>query len=85
MSNIPRIISTPVEYIPVLSARFARRVAVCVLMTVLDVAVTAACAPPLYQVSTGHPVWFAGLAVLFAAMFLTLVHIWFRTLRGSFR
>jgi len=85
MPNIPRIVSVPVEYIPVLSARFARRVAVCVLVTVLDVAVTSTCAPPLYQVSAAHPVWFAGLAVLFAAMFLTLVHIWFRTLRGRSR
>ena len=39
MPNIPRIVSAPVEYIPVLSARFARRLAVCAFVTVLDVAV----------------------------------------------
>jgi hypothetical protein len=54
-------------------------------MTVLDLAVTAASAPPLYQVSIGHPVWLAGISALFAAMFVTLVHIWIRTLRGRFR
>ena len=85
MPNIPRIVSAPVEYVPALSTRFAGRIAVCVLMTVLDVAVTAACAPPLYQVSIGHPVWLAGISPLFAAMFVTLVHIWIRTLRGRSR
>ncbi len=82
MPNIPRLVSAPVEYVPVLSARFASRMAVCVLMTLLDATVTATCAPPLYQVSTGHQLWRAGLAFLFAAMFLTLIHIWLRTLRG---
>jgi hypothetical protein len=63
MSNIPRAVSAPVEYIPVLSTHFARRLAVCVLLTVLDIAVTGTCAPTLYQVSSGHPAWLAGLAV----------------------
>jgi hypothetical protein len=85
MPNIPRIVSAPVDYVPLLSARFARRMVVCVVMTALDVAVTATCAPPIYQVSTGHPAWLAGLAVLFGSMFLTLIHIWVRTLRGRSR
>jgi hypothetical protein len=83
--NIPRIVSAPVEYVPVLSARFARRVAVCVLITVLDVAVITTFGPTLYQVSLGHPFWLAGLAILFATMFFTLVHAWIQTLRGRFR
>jgi hypothetical protein len=82
MPNIPRIVSAAVEYVHVLSTCFARRIAVCVLMTVLDVAVTAACAPPLYQVSIGRPVWLAGITALFGAMFVTLVHIWICTLHG---
>jgi hypothetical protein len=85
MPNIPRIVSAPVEYIPVLSARFARRLAVCVLVTVLDVAVVTSFGPTLYQVSIGHPFWLAGLTTLFAAMFFTLVHAWLQTLRGRFR
>jgi hypothetical protein len=85
MPNIPRIVSAPVEYIPVLSVRFARRLAVCVLVTVLDVAVVTTFGPTLYQVSSGHPAWLAGLAVLFATMFLTLVHVWVRSLRGRLR
>ena len=85
MRNIPRIISASVEYIPVLSARFARRVAVCVLVTVLDAAVIATFGPTLYQVSLGHPFWLAGLAILFATMFFTLAHVWIQTLRGLLR
>ena len=85
MPNIPRIVSAPVEYIPVLSARFARRVAVCVIVTVLDAAVIATFGPTLYQVSLGHPFWLAGLAILFATMFFTLAHVWIQTLRGLLR
>jgi hypothetical protein len=85
MPNIPRIVSAPVEYIPVLSARFARRVAVCVLVTMLDLAVIATFGPTLYRVSIGHSFWLAGLAILFATMFFTLAHAWIQTLRGRFR
>jgi hypothetical protein len=85
MPNIPRIVSAPAEYIPVLSARFARRLAVCVLVTVLDVAVVTTFSPTLYQESIGHPFWLSGLTMLFATMFFTLVHAWIQTLRGRFR
>jgi hypothetical protein len=85
MPNIPRIVSAPVEYIPVLSVRFARRLAICVLVTVLDVAVVTTFGPRLYQVSSGHPAWLAGLAILFATMFFTLAHVWIQTLRGLLR
>ena len=71
---IPRIVSAPAEYIPVLSARFARRLAVCVPFS-----------PTLYQESIGHPFWLSGLTMLFATMFFTLVHAWIQTLRGRFR
>jgi hypothetical protein len=85
MPNIPRIVSAPVECIPVLSTRFVRRLAVCALVTVLDAAVIATFGPALYQVSLGHPFWLAGLVILFATMFFTLVHAWIQTLRGRFR
>jgi hypothetical protein len=85
MPNIPRAVSAPVEYIPVLSARFARRLAVCAFVTALDVAVITTFGPTLYQVSLGHPFWLAGLTALFATMFFTLVHAWIQTLRGRFR
>ena len=85
MPNIPRIVSAPVEYIPVLSARFARRLAVCALVTVLDVVVITIFGPTLYRVSLGHSLWLAGLAILFATMFFTLAHAWIQTLRGRFR
>jgi hypothetical protein len=85
MPNIPRSISAPVEYIPVLSTRFVGRVAICVIVTLLDIAVVASFGPALYQVSIGHSIWQVGLAILFAAMFLTLVHAWVQTLRRRFR
>jgi len=85
MPNIPRIVSAPVEYIPVLSARFAWRLAVCVLVTVLDVAVVTTFGPTLYQVSIGHPFWLAGFTMLFATMVITLVHVWIQTLRDRSR
>ena len=85
MPNIPRDTSAPVEYSPVLSARFAGRLAVCALVTVLDLAVINTFGPTLYQVSLGHPFWLAGLTMLFATMFFTLVHAWIQTLRGRLR
>jgi uncharacterized phage infection (PIP) family protein YhgE len=85
MPDIPRIVSAPAEYIPVLSARFAWRLAVCVLVTVLDAAVVTTFGPTLYQVSIGHPFWLVGSTLLFATMFFTLVHAWIQTLRGRSR
>ncbi|WP_263359501.1 hypothetical protein [Acidicapsa ligni] len=85
MPYIPRVVSASVEYVPVLPARFARQVALCVLVTLLDAAVAASCGPTLFRVSVGHPVWQAGLTSLFAVMLLTLIHTWVHTLRRRSR
>jgi hypothetical protein len=84
MPNIPRTVSAPVEYVPILSARFACRIAICVLLTALDAGVITAYGPTLYQVSSGHPSWLVVLALLFVTMLISLVHVWSLTLRGHF-
>lgn len=85
MFEIPRLSSTPVEYAPILSPRFALRLAVCLLLTSLDAGVISAFGSPLYRVSAHHPSWLAGLALLFATMFGSLLRVWMLTLRGRSR
>jgi hypothetical protein len=85
MPNIPRTVSAPVEYVPVLSARFACRIAICMLLTALDAGVIATYGPTLYQVSSGHPSWLVVLVLLFVTMLVSLVRVWSLTLRGHFR
>jgi hypothetical protein len=85
MPNLPRTVSAPVEYVPVLSARFASRIAICVLVTALDAGVIAAYGPTLYQASSGHPSWLVLLASLFVTMLVSLVRVWSLTLRCHVR
>jgi hypothetical protein len=85
MPNVPRTVSAPVEYVPILSARFACRIAICMLLTALDAGVIAAYGPTLYNVSSGHPSWLVVLASLFLTMLASLVRVWSLTLRGHFR
>ena len=85
MPEIPRTLSAPVEYVPVSSARFASRIAICLLLTALDAGVIATYGPTLYQVSSGHPFWLVLLALLFVTMLVSLVRVWGLTLRGHFR
>lgn len=85
MPEIPRVVSAPVEYVPVLSSGFALRFAVCLLLTSLDAGVISAFGPPLYRVSAGHPSWLAGLALLFATMLGSLLRVWMLTFRGRTR
>lgn len=85
MPEIPRVVSAPVEYSPIFSARFAFRFAVCLLLTSLDVGVISAFGPALYRVSADHPSWLAGLVLLFATMLGSLLRVWMLTFRGRSR
>ena len=58
---------------------------VTVLLTALNVAVAAIFGGPLYLATANHPVWFAGVSLLFAALFVSLVRVWIVTLRFRFR
>jgi hypothetical protein len=84
MPNIPRIISAPVEYVP-LSARFILRLLISFLLTSLDAGVIAAYGVTLYRVSASHPVWQVGLTFLFAIMLGSLAKVWLLTLRSRSR
>ena len=85
MPEIPRVISAPAEYVPILSSRFTLRFAVCLLLTSLDAGVISAFGPALYRVSADHPSWLAGLALLFATMLGSLLRVWMPTFRGRSR
>jgi hypothetical protein len=85
MPNLPRVVSAPAEHVPVVSARFASRIAVCTLLTTLDAGVIVDYAPTLYQVSLGHPFWLVCLTSLFVMMLVSLVRVWGLLLRRRFR
>ncbi len=82
MPNIPRIVSAPVDYVPIFSLRFVLRLAPGVLLTSLDAGVIATCGVTLYRVSAGHPLWLVGLTLLFATLLASLIRVWTLTLRG---
>ncbi len=85
MLNIPRFVLAPVEFIPVLSTRFAGRLSVCLFLTVFNVAVIVTCAPSLFEVSGHHPLWLVGVIALFASLLGSLLRVWFLLIfRGRF-
>ncbi len=85
MLNIPRFVLAPVEFVPVLSTRFAVRLSGCLLLTVFNVAVIVTCAPSLFEVSAHHPLWFAGVLALVASLLGSLLRVWFLLIfRGRF-
>ncbi len=85
MPNIPRVISTPVAYVPIFSIRFARRLILCLLLTALNISVIVLFAPTLYQATVTHPLWLIGVSLLLAALLGSLARVWFLSLRGWFR
>jgi hypothetical protein len=81
VSNFRSITSTAVAVVPNSRDRFALRVLVSILLTALNVAVTAIFGGTLYLATANRPVWFAGVSLLFAALFVSLVRVWIVTLR----
>lgn len=85
MLNIPRFVLAPVEFVPVLSKRFAGRLSRCLLLTVFNFAVIVTCAPSLFEVSAHHPLWLVGVIALFASLLGSLLRVWFLLIfRGCF-
>jgi hypothetical protein len=84
MPNIPRIVSTPVDYVSTFSLRFMLRLGLSVLLTSLDAGVVARYGVTLYRVSVGHPFWLVGVTLLFTIMLASLLRVWVLTLRGRF-
>ena len=85
MPNIPRLVSAPVDYVPLRSTRFVLRLTLCVLVTAINAAVIADTAAILYRVSAHHPLWLAGVSLLFGSLLLSLLRVWLTALLPTVR
>jgi hypothetical protein len=81
MSTLRSIASTQPEEVAVSVARVSRQIAICVLLTALNVAVAALFGGTLYSASAGRPFLTAAVTLLFAALFGSLVRVWVVALR----
>jgi len=59
---------------------FQHRLAICLVLTVLNAIVVANFAGPLYRATTGDALQQIGVTLLFAAMVGSLTRMWFLTL-----
>ena len=57
---------------PTLTSRNTARVAISILLTVLDSWAVVAFGGTLYRVSTHHPIWLTGIVLLFVSLFASL-------------
>ena len=60
--------------------RNTARVAVSVLLTVLDSWAVIAFGGTLYRVSAYHPIWLTGIVLLFVSLFASLARTWYLAL-----
>ena len=74
------IASTPSvsESLPV--PRNTARVAISVMLTVLDSWAVIAFGGTLYRVSAYHPIWLTGIILLFVSLFASLARTWYLAL-----
>ena len=85
MPEVPRIVLSPVQFVPVISLRFALRSVFCLVLTAFNVGVIAYAAPALYPTLAGHPLHVLGVGLLFAALLGSLARVWFVVLRSHRR
>lgn len=75
--------TTPTRAVRVVIARqanpFVRRLALCVVLTVVNAIVVARFAGVLYLASSHHPFAQAGVTLLFSALIASLARCWFLT------
>ena len=60
--------------------RNTARVAISILLTVLDSWAVIAFGGTLYRVSAHHPIWLTGIVVLFVSLFASLARTWYLAL-----
>ena len=60
--------------------RNTARVAISIVLTVLDSWAVVAFGGTLYHVSAHHPVWLTGIVLLFLSLFASLARIWYLAL-----
>jgi len=65
---------------PALIPHNTARVAMSILLTVLDSWAVVAFGGTLYRVSAHHPIWLTGIVVLFVSLFASLARTWYLAL-----
>jgi hypothetical protein len=65
---------------PALIPRNTARLAISILLTVLDSWAVVAFGGMLYRVSTHHPIWLTGVVLLFVSLFALLARTWYLAL-----
>ena len=65
---------------PALIPRSTARVAISILLTVLDSWAVIAFGGTLYRVSAHHPIWLTGIILLFVSLFASLARTWYLAL-----
>ena len=65
---------------PALVPRNTARVAISILLTVLDSWAVVAFGGTLYRVSAHHPIWLTGVVLLFVSLFALLARTWYLAL-----
>jgi len=60
--------------------RNTARVAISIVLTVLDSWAVIAFGGTLYRVSAHHPIWLIGIVVLFVSLFASLARTWYLAL-----
>ncbi|HEY1256036.1 MAG TPA: hypothetical protein VGF01_14775 [Terracidiphilus sp.] len=65
---------------PALIPRNMARVAISILLTVLDSWAVVAFGGTLYRVSAYHSIWLTGIILLFVSLFASLARTWYLTL-----
>ena len=65
---------------PALIRRSTARVAISILLTVLDSWAVVVFGGMLYRVSAHHPLWLTGIVLLFVSLFASLARTWYLAL-----
>ena len=65
---------------PALIPRNTARVAISILLTVLDSWAVVVFGGTLYRVSAHHPIWLTGIVMLFVSLFASLARTWYLAL-----
>ena len=65
---------------PALIPRSTARLAISILLTVLNSWAVIAFGGTLYRVSAHHPIWLTGIVLLFVSLFASLARTWYLAL-----
>ncbi len=80
MPETRSIASPSVVAEPALVPRNTARVAISILLTVLDSWAVISFGGTLYRVSAHHPIWLTGIILLFVSLFASVARTWYLAL-----